>query len=343
MNISIVNPMIDKNWDRSIPQYDDELPVFYSRAWANALTSSYGYKPLYFSISDNGHLRAFIPVMEIDSLLTGRRGVALPFTDTCDPLVSCKEDFAALLGAILAHGKSSDWKYFELRGGYDYLAHETPSETFIEHQIDLKPSLDSIEQNIRNSFKRNIQKSIRNNVKIKIAQTRQAFRHFIDLNSLTRRRHGIPPQPKAFFRNLYNSCIKDHGFVFLAIHDQKVIASAIFLTHQKHVTYKYGASDFGFQNLRPNNLLIYEALKFFKERGYQRLTLGRTHPGNAGLIQFKNGLTKMTNAVHYYRYNFSKGEFVQVNGGLEKFNPIFNRMPISLLNFAGKIFYKHMG
>ncbi len=342
MDVKIVNPIFDNQWDQKIP-IDDETSIFYTRAWANALASSYGYKPLYFMLAENSKLRAFIPVMEVDSFLTGKRGVSLPFTDICCPIVGCKDDFHCLLNAILEYGTASDWKYFELRGGQQHLPNENPSEIYVEHHLDLTQSMEVIEKNFRGSFKRNIQKSIRKDVKIEITQSKRAYQHFIKLNFLTRKRHGLPPQPKLFFKNLYHFCIKENGIVFLATHCQHIIASAIFLTHRKHVIYKYGASDLNFQNLRPNNLLFYEAIRFFKQEGYHRLSLGRTDLSNTGLINFKNGLTRNTNTVHYNRYNFSRKKFVFVNNNYDKMNKLFNRMPIGLLNLTGKLLYRHMG
>lgn len=48
-------------------------------------TRSYGYLPLYF-LKEKGRLSAVIPMMEVVSILTGRRAVSLPFTG---PTVNC--------------------------------------------------------------------------------------------------------------------------------------------------------------------------------------------------------------------------------------------------------------
>ena len=38
-----------------------------------------------------------LPLMEVDSWLTGRRGISLPFTDECEPLYPDAESFKNLL------------------------------------------------------------------------------------------------------------------------------------------------------------------------------------------------------------------------------------------------------
>ena len=81
------------------------------------LSESYGYKPLYFAIIDNGKLAGLIPVMEIESFLTGKRGVSLPFTDICHPIADTDDIFQALMERLTQHGKSAGWKYIEFKGG----------------------------------------------------------------------------------------------------------------------------------------------------------------------------------------------------------------------------------
>lgn len=344
MSVRIVNPLTDDVWDEHIAQFNSELPIFYTSTWAKVLAASYGYMPLYFTISDENGIKAFLPVMEVKSSLTGKRGVALPFTDFCEPQFKTIEQSRELLDSILSHGKSKNWNYFELRGGNRHLTKKPNSETYIEHQIDLLPDTDEILQNIRSSFKRNVKKSVQNEVQIEISQSRKALKHFIYLNFLTRKRHGLPPQPSFFFKNLYRYCIKEKGYIFLARYAEQIIAGAIFLVNQGNVIYKYGASDIEYQSLRPNNQLMWEAVKFFKEMDCKSISLGRTHPDHTGLIQFKNGLTKKTQTVDYYRFNFVKGSPMEVKQTHAKyFTRIFNKMPIPILNLTGKLLYRHMG
>ncbi|RPJ11072.1 MAG: methicillin resistance protein, partial [Deltaproteobacteria bacterium] len=77
MNISILNPIEHPDWD-DLLLTADRATFFHTTAWARVLSESYGYKPLYFAAIDNGKLAGLIPVMEIDSWLTGKRGVSLP-------------------------------------------------------------------------------------------------------------------------------------------------------------------------------------------------------------------------------------------------------------------------
>src|SRR5438067_6027003 len=82
---------------------------------------------------------------------------------------------------------------------------------------------------------------------------------FYRLHLMTRRRLGVPIQPRRFF-HLFNSYIIDHhlGFILSAHVDDVPIAAAVFLNWNGVLIYKYGASDHRFWNYRPNNLLFWE-------------------------------------------------------------------------------------
>jgi hypothetical protein len=60
-------------------------------------------------------LAAALPVMEIKSSITGYRGVSLPFTDNCSPLIRNAADFKDLFQDAVQYGQKTKWKYIELR------------------------------------------------------------------------------------------------------------------------------------------------------------------------------------------------------------------------------------
>lgn len=61
-------------------------------------------------------MSALFPFMGIDSALTGKRGVCLPFTDYCEPVISGAAQFDALFAAAVDLGKRQGWRYLEFRG-----------------------------------------------------------------------------------------------------------------------------------------------------------------------------------------------------------------------------------
>jgi hypothetical protein len=81
-----LNPLTIPDWDALVLNTPG-TGFFHTSAWCRVLSESYGYKPVYFAEIEGDRFRTLVPMMEIDSFLTGKRGVSLPFTDYCDPII----------------------------------------------------------------------------------------------------------------------------------------------------------------------------------------------------------------------------------------------------------------
>jgi hypothetical protein len=171
------------------------------------------------------------------------------------------------------------------------------------------------------------------------------MKEFYRLNVLTRREHGLPPQPFHFFRNVYDQIItKGLGFISVASIRNRTIAANVYFHFGNEVIYKYGASDNAFQHLRANNLVMWETIKWSTDYGFKKLNFGRTEPENLGLRQFKTGWGSTEYFIRYYKYDLQHDAFVDDSFGINPtYKKIFSKIPIPILNLLGRILYRHMG
>ena len=114
--LEIIDPIERPGWDEMLLDQPD-CSFFHSSHWASVLHDSYGYQPRYFAAIERGSLSACIPVMEIKSPLTGTRGVSLPFTDYCYPLIQASFPAQEAYDAVIRYGERAGWQTVELRGG----------------------------------------------------------------------------------------------------------------------------------------------------------------------------------------------------------------------------------
>src|ERR1700730_18980537 len=70
----ILDPLSDRRWDQLAASHPD-CDIFHSSAWARVLCKTYRHKPCYLHLSRAGMTMALVPIMEVASTLTGRRGV----------------------------------------------------------------------------------------------------------------------------------------------------------------------------------------------------------------------------------------------------------------------------
>lgn len=343
MDIRVINPLEYPDWDELL-RTAEGATFFHTSAWARVLSDAYGYRPLYFSSIENGRLRGVIPVMEINGVLAGKRGVSLPFTDICHPLAETPAVLQALMEQLTRHGKRAGWGHIEFKGGGTLFDHAPRAAEHFTHSLELDEDEAGLLKAFRASTRRNIRHAQKAGVVVKLSHTREALEAFYRLHCLTRRHHGLPPQPWSFFSRIYAHIIaRDKGFVALGMHGNQPIAAAVYFHFQGRALYKFGASDRLHQHLRGNNLVMWEAIRWYRQNGFRSLHFGRTEPENQGLLQFKNGWRAVEGKIAYYKLDLKKDAFIAGGPGFIKPYPICRRLPIPVLRLAGRLLYRHLG
>jgi len=343
LDMKIYDPQEETQWDERIAQLD-RPSLFYSSLWAAVLHDSYQYRPIYFVQRQGEAIHFLLPVMEISSRITGRRGVSLPFTDFCDPYVIDPIDFEPAISEAIELGKQRGWRSLEIRGGKTLLKNQLSSRQYFQHQLNLGDP-ETLFRNLKSSTQRNIRKARKNGVVVRFDNSTAAMEDFYRLNCLTRKKHGLPPQPISFFQNVLNNIIRtNHGVIAQATYHNKIIAAAIFFHFQKSVVYKYGASDIDHLPLRANNLLMWEAIAHFSGRNFEQLDFGKTEIANEGLRKYKLSWGADEKRVPYYKYDYQSNSFIQDrNKESGWYNAVFKKMPLPLLKLTGALLYKHVG
>jgi hypothetical protein len=344
IDVAILDPLHDPDWDRLVVSHPD-CNFFHSAAWAKVLVKTYAHKPFYLYFSRQFQAVALLPIMEIRSVFTGCRGVSLPFSDFCVPLMFDKSESAPVMDKMSELARERNWKYFEVRGGHETLpAGATPATQFYGHRLFLSDRGEELFARCASSVRRAIRKAQKSGVDVQVTKTRDAILEFYRLHVRTRRRHGLPPQPLSFFLNIYEEIIKTgQGFVVLASRGSRSFAAAVFFQFGKSAVYKFGASEETFQEFRGNNLVMWEAIKFLIRDGARMLHFGRTSLDNDGLRRFKMGWGVVEEAIEYFKFD-TRAKIWQstVRNDLGFYNNIFRRLPLVLNRLAGAVIYPHL-
>ena len=129
--------------------------------------------------------------------------------------------------------------------------------TYTLHQLDLRPDVNTLFANFhKSSTQRKIRRSEKENLICETGRSEALLDAFWDLLAMTRRRHGVPPQPKSWFRNLIH-CFGDALQIHVAFKDKLPVASILTIRHKNIVVYKYGCSDACFNNLGGTQVLFW--------------------------------------------------------------------------------------
>jgi lipid II:glycine glycyltransferase (peptidoglycan interpeptide bridge formation enzyme) len=343
MSLKIINPIQYPDWDSFVMEFP-WCSFFHTASWARVLHESYQYTPCYFAQYNNDEMVAALPLMEIKSPITGCRGVSLPFTDNCPPLTRNADNSEFLFQEAFQYGEKAKWKYVEFRDSGNFSENKKIFSRFYTHTLDLTPGEQNLYNNLKSTTRRNIKKARKQEVRVHISQSADCLREFCRLNRITRKKHGVPPQPDKFFQKIHEHIFQNsQGFVALAMVNQKPIAGAVYFHFGKAAMYKYGASHPDFLSLRPNNLVMWEAIKWYTGHGFHTLNFGRNDLENHGLLRFKRGWTPKESQLKYIRYNLNTQTFETSKNNSKHTWKMFKKLPIPLLKLIGRVLYKHTG
>jgi hypothetical protein len=345
------NPLQDPRWSPFLMRQPN-ASVFHSVPWLEALYRTYGYEPLVYTSTPPGEeLRDGIVFSDVDSWLTGRRLVSLPFSDHCDPLVSDPDVAQALFASMMQDCNKLKWKYVELRprdGMNGRVAPFEPIQTLYHHDLDLTPDLDSLFLKFhKNCVQRKIKRAEHEDLLYQEGRSEKLLDHFFQLLLLTRRRHHLPPQPKKWFVNL-TECFGEALKFRVAYKKGIPVASILTLQFKDTLTYKSGCSDATLHNLGGMHLLFWKSIQDAKAHGLRIFDLGRSETSNTGLTTFKDrwGATRTT--VSYYNYFNSKvysakSHSSKLGWKMVLAKQVFRHLPGTWLSSAGNLLYRHIG
>lgn len=282
-------PIGDPAWQQIVDSSPDAT-VFHHPDWAMLLARTYGYEPFLLVREDGtGAIRSGAPFLSVRSRLTGHRLVSLPFTDYSPVLARDEAARADFARALVAWRGLVATPAIEVHGELPSTPGVHPVVQGVRHLLPLECGPGVLYRSFKGTqVERAIRKAERSEVTVRLDRSAEGMSLYYELHCLTRKRQGVPVQPRRFFEHLWSGLIAGgKGFIALAEHRGVPIAGAVFLGWNRHLIYKYGASDPTAWRLRPNNLLFWKVMEWACADGYAVLDFGKTELSNRGLRDFK--------------------------------------------------------
>jgi len=349
MNIFEIDPLQDSRWGSFVAAHP-QASLYHCKEWLHALKLAYDYEPVAVTTSDpQVTLTNAIVFCQIRSHLTGNRLVSLPFSDHCSLLLDHSGDGQALIGRLTEMLGRKLWKYLELRpltSSPDLKAALQQSfkisRTYVSHRLDLSRSEDTLFKSFhKNSVQRKIRRAERESLVYVEGVSDEILKQFYKLLIMTRRRHGLPPQPLRWFRALIASLGNDLK-IRIALKGPVPVASILTISHGKTLVYKYGCSDVGLNNLGATQLLFWNAIREARQQGIEELDFGRSDLGNPGLITFKDHWGAERSTLQYWRYP-PQAAFEPSEITMRLARKAVSFAPDSALVAIGNLLYRHIG
>ncbi len=285
--ISLDNRHDIEKWDNFVNSHPKATP-FHHSSWLKIINEAYSFRSLLYIQERNGLTVGIAPLFIVRGFSLGKRMVSIPFSDYGGPLHLEEKDEDDLLDFLR---NKEHHKSIEMRSSLRQNRIFVNRTAYKRHRLNL---CDETQNSLYQTFNKrtvqySIRKALRNGVQIIEDNSSEGMEEFCRLNSMTRKKNGVPCQPKKFFEKIYQELIiSGSSFLLFATYESKRVASGLFLKFGKSIYYKYNASDPEYlSKVTPNHLLMWSAIEKARTEDFKIFDLGRTSSFDQGLLRHK--------------------------------------------------------
>lgn len=352
--ISIIDPLQDERWDQFVAKHPNGWLCHLS-GWKALLERCFSHIKGFYIVKVNDvtdEICAGLPIFRVNSFLTAKRLVSIPFTTLCDPLYNQENDLQEMIERAIEMSEKDKSSFIEIRSFKSArLKNDRRFKTSIiykNHYLELKEDIESIKKRLhRTCVKQRISRSLKSNITLKFGKTGEDLERFYSLYLITRKRTQLPPMPYHFFETMWE-IFQPSGKIslLLAEHHDAAIAALLLFKYKNRVSIEFAGSDDTYKTLSPNHFLFWHAINISKEEGYAVLDFGRTSPNNQHLMDFKSHWgTLISDIPHYYYFRNSRNQAKYPENTFDYIlaQTLSRFIPNSLYPAFGKFCYRHLG
>jgi CelD/BcsL family acetyltransferase involved in cellulose biosynthesis len=338
--VRVVTTEIDEvRWADFVASHPASGP-FHLPAWAAMIAECYRFRAFALLVEDrDGEVLAGLPAIAVRSPLRGRRWVSLPFTDACAPLVRAdvpRDEVFAALDAFVLPGPAGG---LEIRAALPPAPDRHPAPAGYLHTLSLPRDPADLHPNKGHRNYRN--QARRKGVQVSQGRTAEDMATFYRLHALTRRRHGVPVQPRRFFDLMLKRLIvPGHGFIATAVADGEVLTAGVYLESNGVLVAKYQGSDPGLPDKRAGYLIDWEMMVYGVANGCHTLDLGRSEADHEGLRLYKSSWGAAEAPLVYTQLG-GRAPSADGGGGVGgATSALIRRSPVWVCRTLGELFYR---
>lgn len=351
--VSLIDPLRNHRWDRFVHAHPYGW-ITHLSGWKRVLDRNFKHMCGYYLAltSPDGGIRAALPIYAVQSWLTGRRLVSIPFASLCDPLVSEPYEMETLCDAVLRLAEQLGITRIEIRTAQ--APHLLDRERFRtdcghkHHFIRLSGDPEEVRRRFhRSCVRQRILRAESSGLSIIRGRREADLMDFYLLHRVMRRKRGLPPQPYHLVKSLWQT-FSGQGLAELLLcrKGAQTVAGVLLFTYKGRVSIEYSAMDAEHIDCSPLHFLLWNVIKEACRSGYQRFDFGQTKEQNKSLMDFKSHWgTEMLDLPHFLYPNDSALPSPLYNRLLARkaLHYLCNKAPDTALSYLGEFCYRHMG
>jgi FemAB-related protein (PEP-CTERM system-associated) len=301
--------------------------------WKAVVEETYGHRPFYLMAVRNREVVGVLPLFLIKSMIFGRCLVTSPFLTFGGLLADDDEAAATLVEQAKQIAGAHNVKYAEIRNDQPCKHFEHSKTAYFTLVLDLSIGEERLFKSLHATARRNVRKA--QQAGLEIVEGLQNLDRFIDINFRNMRRLGTPAHGPAFFKNIAKHF--PDSMLLMARQRQNWVGGMLLVSFKKTIYMPWVAALEEYFELRPNNLLYWEAIVRACRRGLHYLDFGRSKQ-DQGTFRFKAQHGAQPVQLYYQYYLNGEASMPNIDPEASAFKPLvalWKKLPLPVANFIG--------
>lgn len=264
--------------------------LFSSMEWLSVVQKTYNLRLFVKYIPRNESVASYIVYSVVKNFLEWKICIC-SYCDYFDGYIEKPSDWQEFFDSL--HAEYPRYR-IAVRNLRDESVRQNPNFKVLSkehfHILDVRPDLDTLWKRTHASFRSPVKQASKAGVVVKRCG-KDGLKKFYALHlKLRKNKYRLFPQPYRFFDDIWQEYMENNRGVLLGAFDKegRFIGGTVFLICGNTLYYKFNTSDLNYLKLRPNNILMWEGIKFAKERNLEYVDMGSSGCEQKGLILFKN-------------------------------------------------------
>lgn len=352
-------------WDEFVNGHSDAA-VYHLSVWLNILQQESSQKILRLVCKDeDGKIVGIFPLQYTKGFPFGLGGIpgikrlsSLPRTPIGGPLAIDENITALLVQKAVDIAKEDEKRYLQiktfspqLKTGSDHLYKFLWREIYITEIPEYPEEIRFGDSRNHAAIKRAMKKALKNDVNFREADNIDELKDWYPLYSDTMRFHVTPARSYSFFKNIWEQ-MKQKGLMSLVLAEleangsKQIIAGSVLFKFNDTVTYAFNGSSRKHFDLRPNDLLHWQAIHDAQKMGFKYYDLGEVSKDHLSLAAYKKKWASSINELYHYYYPKPQGLENEeeldagTSGNLKQ--KIWQTLPLKVTEIIGDKTYKYL-
>lgn len=284
-SVTVVDPVESSDWNDLARSHGS---LFSSPPWIGAMCDTYDFEVEAWIATDAGGVPVGgLPVARIGNG-PWERHCSLPFSDYCNPIDLDGTAWAHLADHIMRTDLPAEvrWLGSGIPTSDARFAEVDPPDLW--HGVTLDDDDERAWADLSGSARRAIRKARDSEVVVRATDDLTALRSFYELHLATRKhKYRLLAQPYELFTSLHKRFGHDMKLLGAWV-GTELVAGILLLSWGDTMYYKFNASSPRALDVRPNDLLMWEATRLGVSLGLATLDLGRTDADHESLARYKS-------------------------------------------------------